>query len=181
MTRRRRTITRRPISAAEVAALAGIELDPRPLEFEADDRRGTWTVREHSQLKRQWRFVRRLLVIVQVIIALFALWWFVFCRGRVARVSQSGHRVILHWISSSLSTKSSSSVRVGHLPCFSLNRAWPLSSVSKIFATMSASPITICARVKFGGRRSCTASRNSSNHAGLVCSVISRPMHRLAR
>jgi len=45
-------------------------------QTEADDRRGTWTVREHSQLKRQWRFVRRLPVIVQVIIALFAFTWF---------------------------------------------------------------------------------------------------------
>jgi hypothetical protein len=76
MSRRRRTITRRPISAAEVAALAGIELDPHPLEFE-EDRRGTWTVREHSQLKRQWRWVRRAPVLVQIIIALFALTWFV--------------------------------------------------------------------------------------------------------
>ena len=77
MTRRRpRTIARRPISAAEVAALAGIELDPRPLEFEADDRRGQWSIREHSQLKRQWRWVRRAPVIVQIIIALFALTWF---------------------------------------------------------------------------------------------------------
>jgi hypothetical protein len=75
MSRRPRAITRRPISAAEVAALAGIELDPHPLEFEADHR-GTWTVREHSQLKRQWRSVRRAPVIVQIIIALFALTWF---------------------------------------------------------------------------------------------------------
>ncbi len=52
-------------------------LDPRPLEFE-DDRRGTWSIREHSQLKRQWRFVRRLPVIVQFILALFAAWWFTF-------------------------------------------------------------------------------------------------------
>jgi hypothetical protein len=71
MTRHRRTITRRPISAAEVAALAGIELDRRPLEFEPD-RRGEWTIREHSQLKRQWRWVRRAPVLVQIIIALFA-------------------------------------------------------------------------------------------------------------
>jgi hypothetical protein len=76
MSRRPRAITRRPISAAEVAALAGIELDPRPLEFEADDGRGTWTIREHSQLKRQWRWVRRAPVIVQIIIGLFALTWF---------------------------------------------------------------------------------------------------------
>ena len=75
MTRGRRTIKRRPISAAEVAALAGIELDRRPLEFE-DDGRSTWTIREHSQLKRQWRRVRRAPVIVQIIIALFALTWF---------------------------------------------------------------------------------------------------------
>jgi hypothetical protein len=73
--RRPPTIARRPISAAEVAALAGIELDARPLEFEADHR-GTWTVREHSQLKRQWRWVRRAPVIVQIIIGLFALTWF---------------------------------------------------------------------------------------------------------
>ena len=44
--------------------------------FEADDRRGTWTIREHSQLRRQWRWVRRAPVIVQIIIALFALTWF---------------------------------------------------------------------------------------------------------
>jgi hypothetical protein len=76
MTRRRpRTITRRPISAAEVAALAGIELDPRPLEFE-DDGRGEWSIPEHSQLKRQWRWVRRASVIVQIIIALFGPTWF---------------------------------------------------------------------------------------------------------
>jgi len=36
-------------------------------------------IREHSQFKRQWRFVRRLPVIVQIILALFALEWFVFC------------------------------------------------------------------------------------------------------
>jgi hypothetical protein len=75
MTRRPRAITRRPISAAEVAALAGIELDPRPLEFE-EDRRGAWTIKEHSQLRKQWRWVRRAPVIVQIIIALFALTWF---------------------------------------------------------------------------------------------------------
>jgi hypothetical protein len=72
---RRPHTKRRSISAAEVAALAGIELDPHPLEFE-EDRRGTWTIREHSQLKRQWRWVRRAPVIVQIIIALFALTWF---------------------------------------------------------------------------------------------------------
>ena len=70
---RRRLSPPRPLSAEEFAALAGIELEP--LEFEAD-RRGTWTVREHSQLKRQWRWVRRAPVIVQIIIALFALTWF---------------------------------------------------------------------------------------------------------
>ena len=65
------------MSAEEFAALAGIELEP----LEAENHRGTWTVREHSQLKRQWRFVRRMPVIVQIIIALFALTWFtlVFC------------------------------------------------------------------------------------------------------
>jgi uncharacterized membrane protein HdeD (DUF308 family) len=47
--------------------------------FEADDRRGTWTIREHSQLKRQWRWVRRLPVLVQIIIGLFALTWFMLC------------------------------------------------------------------------------------------------------
>jgi hypothetical protein len=74
MSRRRRTITRRPISAAEVAALAGIELD-------AENDRGTWTIRGRSQLKRQWRAIRRMPVIVQIIIGLFALTWFtlVFC------------------------------------------------------------------------------------------------------
>jgi hypothetical protein len=41
------------------------EIDPR-----------TWTFREHSRWRRQWRIVRRLPIIVQVIIALFALWWF---------------------------------------------------------------------------------------------------------
>jgi hypothetical protein len=76
MTRRSRTIARRPISADEVAALAGIELDPRPDILEFDDRRGAWTFREHSQLRRQWRFVRSLPYIVQFIIALFALTWF---------------------------------------------------------------------------------------------------------
>jgi uncharacterized membrane protein HdeD (DUF308 family) len=55
--------------------LAGIELDPRPLDLE-DDGRGEWSNREHSQLKRQWRWVRRAPVIVQIIIALFALTWF---------------------------------------------------------------------------------------------------------
>jgi hypothetical protein len=44
--------------------------------FEADDHRGTWTIREHSQLKRQWRWVRRAPIMVQIIIALFALTWF---------------------------------------------------------------------------------------------------------
>ena len=73
MTRRSRTAARRPMSAEEFAALAGIELEP--LEFEAD-RRGAWTVCEHSQLKRQWRWVRRAPVLVQIIIALFALTWF---------------------------------------------------------------------------------------------------------
>jgi hypothetical protein len=68
----------RPISAEEFAALAGIELDERPLEFEPD-RRGEWTVREHSQLKRQWRFVRKLPYIVQFILFLFALTWFTIC------------------------------------------------------------------------------------------------------
>jgi hypothetical protein len=49
--------------------------------FQPDDGRGTWTIREHSQLKRQWRAVRRMPVIVQIIIGLFALTWFVlvFC------------------------------------------------------------------------------------------------------
>src|SRR5258708_19205974 len=83
---RRRTPTNRPrpLSAEEFAALAGIELEP--LQFEAD-RRGAWTIKEHpehsskGQLKRQWRFVRRMPVIVQIIIGLFALTWFtlVFC------------------------------------------------------------------------------------------------------
>jgi hypothetical protein len=71
----------RPMSAEEFAALAGIELDPQPLEFE-EDRRGTWKIRDastsaqHSQFKRQWRWVRRMPVLVQIIIALFALTWF---------------------------------------------------------------------------------------------------------
>jgi hypothetical protein len=85
MTRRPRTM-RRPISAAEAAALAGIELDSwisaeqkrRPLDFE-DDGRGTWTVKEHSGFKRQWRFVRSLPYIVQFIILQFALAWFTIC------------------------------------------------------------------------------------------------------
>jgi hypothetical protein len=51
---------------------------PRVDFFEADDHRGTWAIREHSQLKRQWRFIRRLPVMVQIIIAQFALTWFVF-------------------------------------------------------------------------------------------------------
>lgn len=59
---------------------------PRPptiLDFfpadEIDER--TWTIREHSSLQRQWRAVRRMPIIVQVIIGLFALTWFtlVFC------------------------------------------------------------------------------------------------------
>ena len=45
--------------------------------FEADDHRGAWTIREHSRLKRQWRFVRKLPYIVQFILFLFALTWFV--------------------------------------------------------------------------------------------------------
>jgi hypothetical protein len=50
---------------------------PHTLDFfEADDGRGTWTVREHSRLRRQWRFVRSLPGIVQFILALFALSWF---------------------------------------------------------------------------------------------------------
>jgi uncharacterized membrane protein HdeD (DUF308 family) len=44
--------------------------------FEADNRRGEWTIREHSQLRRQWRWMRKLPGIVQVILALFALEWF---------------------------------------------------------------------------------------------------------
>jgi uncharacterized membrane protein HdeD (DUF308 family) len=53
---------------------------PKVLDFfEDDDRRGTWTIREHSQLKRQWRWVRRAPVIVQIIIGLFALTWFTVC------------------------------------------------------------------------------------------------------
>src|SRR5258708_2856360 len=40
----------RPMSAEEFAALAGIELEP----LEADDHRGTWTIREHSRWRRQW-------------------------------------------------------------------------------------------------------------------------------
>jgi uncharacterized membrane protein HdeD (DUF308 family) len=53
---------------------------PKILDFfEDDDRRGTWTIREHSQLKRQWRWVRRAPVIVQIIIGLFALTWFMVC------------------------------------------------------------------------------------------------------
>jgi hypothetical protein len=48
MTRRPRAITRRSISAAEVAALAGIDLEQRPLDFEADDDRGVWTIREQA-------------------------------------------------------------------------------------------------------------------------------------
>jgi len=45
----------------------------------------TWTIRDastsaqHSPLRRHWRFVRRLPVIVQVIVALFVLTWFVVC------------------------------------------------------------------------------------------------------
>jgi hypothetical protein len=71
MTRRPLTPPR-PMSAEEFAALAGIELEP----LEAEKHRGTWTIREHSQLKRQWRWVRRMPVLVQIIIALFALTWF---------------------------------------------------------------------------------------------------------
>src|SRR5260370_18636470 len=68
---RRRTPTNRPrpMSAEEFAALAGIELEP----LEAEQHRGSWTVREHSQLRRQWRFVRRLPIILQIILALFWL------------------------------------------------------------------------------------------------------------
>jgi hypothetical protein len=33
----------------------------------------TWTIREHSPLRRQWRFIRRLPGIVQVIVMLFVL------------------------------------------------------------------------------------------------------------
>ena len=47
--------------------------------FQADDHRGAWTIKEHSQLKRQWRAVRRMPVIVQIIIGLFALTWFTLC------------------------------------------------------------------------------------------------------
>jgi hypothetical protein len=59
---------------------------PKALDFfEDDDRRGTWTIREHpersskGQFKRQWRWVRRAPVIVQIIIGLFALTWFMVC------------------------------------------------------------------------------------------------------
>jgi hypothetical protein len=41
--------------------------------FEADDRRGEWSIREHSRLKRQWRWVRRLPIILQVLLALGVL------------------------------------------------------------------------------------------------------------
>jgi hypothetical protein len=34
-------------------------------------------IREHSRLRRQWRFIRSLPIIVQIILALFALTWFV--------------------------------------------------------------------------------------------------------
>lgn len=44
--------------------------------FQADGGGGEWTIKEHSQLKRQWRFIRRLPWIVQFILALFALTWF---------------------------------------------------------------------------------------------------------
>jgi hypothetical protein len=44
--------------------------------FEADDGRGVWTIKERSQLRKQWRWVRRAPVIVQIITALFALTWF---------------------------------------------------------------------------------------------------------
>jgi hypothetical protein len=50
---------------------------PRTLDFfEADDGR-VWTIRDHSRLKRQWRFVRKLPDVVQFILLLFALTWFV--------------------------------------------------------------------------------------------------------
>jgi uncharacterized membrane protein HdeD (DUF308 family) len=53
---------------------------PKVLDFfEVDDGRGVWTIREHSQLRKQWRWVRRAPVIVQIIIALFALTWFTIC------------------------------------------------------------------------------------------------------
>jgi hypothetical protein len=65
-------MTRRAFHNAKPQGRRGPDVD----FFEADDRRGTWTIREHSQLKRQWRWVRRAPVIVQIIIALFALTWF---------------------------------------------------------------------------------------------------------
>ncbi len=41
--------------------------------FEADDGRGTWTIREHSAWRRQWLFVRRVPIIVKIILFLFWL------------------------------------------------------------------------------------------------------------
>jgi hypothetical protein len=48
---------------------------PTILDFfprdEIDDR--TWTIREHSRLRKQWRAIRRLPVIVQILLALGVL------------------------------------------------------------------------------------------------------------
>jgi hypothetical protein len=74
---RRSPLPRRParrpapsMSAEEFAALAGIDLD-------AENYRGTWTIREHSAWRRQWRWLRRQPVIVQMIVGVFAAQWFV--------------------------------------------------------------------------------------------------------
>ena len=48
---------------------------PTILDFfprdEIDDR--TWSIREHSRWPKQWRFIRRLPIIVQLILLLFVL------------------------------------------------------------------------------------------------------------
>jgi len=79
---RRPRTPRRPISAAEVAALAGIEIDTwisaeqrrqasraQPLDFEPD-RGGEWKVREIPRWRRQWRAIRSLPIIVQILLLL---------------------------------------------------------------------------------------------------------------
>jgi hypothetical protein len=45
--------------------------------FEADDRRGTWSVREHSQLRQEWRerwgYIRRRPIMSSVVMLIFVL------------------------------------------------------------------------------------------------------------
>ena len=38
--------------------------------FEADDGRGVWSISEHSRWRRQWRAVRRLPIILQILLLL---------------------------------------------------------------------------------------------------------------